>query len=63
MQFDCKRELELTCIPMDRQSVKFSRYPIEFLYNEVIDNLKAQEKKFEMNPRALNIKLERAGFN
>lgn len=63
VQFASETELTSMAIPFDRQKVKFSEYPLQFIYNDVIEHLKSQERKYQLIPKSLQLNLERDPFN
>lgn len=63
VQFASETELTNMAIPFDRQKVKFSEYPMQFIYNDIIEHLKAQEKKYYLIPKAIYLNLERDPFD
>ena len=46
-----------------RAKVKFSDIPLSFLYNDVVNNLKKQEEKYQLMPKALKMSLDRDPLN
>lgn len=64
IKFATADELSHMQVNFDRRAkVKFSEIPLSFLYNDVVNNLKKQEEKYQLMPKALKMSLDRDPFH